>query len=240
MAPNPNIVRHETRMRKASSKRAATAFTLLEVLVILAIIALLVVFAVPLHDERRTRAPVAQCANNLRQIGLGLRLFAEDHGGHFPPRISVTNGGSMEFADRGGPALHFRTLSNYFPGSQFTVWVCPSDSIKKPATNYAVFDNRNVSYFLRMDSALGATNAQLIILAGDRHLEVGGRPLRPGLFPLTTNASVGWTRELHGDSRQSPAGNMLFVDGHVEFLRHDRVLEAVRRQGLATNLLAVP
>jgi len=33
---------------------------------------------------------------------------------------------------------------------------------------------------------------------------------------------------------------MLFADGHVEFLTGLRVATAVQRQGVATNLLAVP
>src|SRR6266704_3631031 len=114
----------------------------------------------------------------------------------------------------------------------FKVWTCPTDKMKKPTTNYAAFDDHNVSYFLSMDAAPAATNAQFVNLAGDRHLEFAGQPVRPGLFTLTTNATVGWTRELHGDTAQSPGGFMLFVDGHVEFRGRRRVL-AVRHQGLA-------
>jgi len=236
----PTLVRVWDAVRCVSFKRAATAFTLVEVLVVIAVIGLLLLMAVRTGDNRPTRAPITQCANNLKQIGLGLYMFAADHGGQFPPQVSVTNGGSMEFVGRGSPAAHFQTLSNEMAGPYLKVWICPSDTIKKPATNYAAFDDRNVSYFLSMDAAPAATSTQFIILAGDRHLGVGGRPVRPGLFPLTTNSTLGWTRELHGDSARSPGGNVLFVDGHVEFLRRDHLLAAARGQGLATNLLAVP
>ena len=144
----------------------------------------------------------------------------------------------MEYVGQGSPTAHFQRLSNEMTPF-FKVWTCPTDKLKKPATNYAGFDDHNVSYFLSMDATPATAPAQFINLAGDRHLEVAGRPVRPGLFTLTTNAPVGWTRELHGNTAQSPGGWMLFADGHVEFSGHRRVL-AVQHQGLATNLLAVP
>ncbi len=206
----------------------------------IAIIGLLLILAVPTGDHRPRRATVLLCTSNLRQIGLRLQLFAEDHGGQYPPRTSITNGGSMEFVGRGSPAAHFLTLSNQMAKSSLKMWICPTDRIKKPATNYATFDDRNVSYFLSVDAAPRTTNARFIILAGDRHLEFARYPVKPGLFPLTTNGSIGWTRELHGDNKLSPAGNMVFSDGHVEFLKRDRVVTWIRSQRLATNLLAVP
>src|SRR5215831_6216433 len=98
-------------MISVSLKTATKASTLIEVLVVIAVIGILLLIAVPTHDRRPTRAPAAQCSNNLRQIGLGLRLFAADHGDQFPPRVSITNGGSMEFVGRDSPATHFQTLS---------------------------------------------------------------------------------------------------------------------------------
>src|SRR5438876_225585 len=84
-------------MRSVSLKTTAKALTLIEVLVVVAVVVVLLLIAVPTHDRRPTRAPIAQCSNNLRQIGLSLHLFATDHGDQFPQRVSTTNGGSMEF-----------------------------------------------------------------------------------------------------------------------------------------------
>jgi prepilin-type processing-associated H-X9-DG protein len=143
----------------------------------------------------------------------------------------------MEFIGRGSPAAHFQKLSNEM---YLKVWICPTDAIKKPATNYADFDDSNVSYFLSMDAAPTNTQPQSIFLAGDRHLEFSGRPVRPGLFTLTANMPVSWTRELHRDTAHSPGGVVLFVDGHTEFLGHERVVTALQSQSLATNRLAMP
>jgi hypothetical protein len=81
---------------------------------------------------------------------------------------------------------------------------------------------------------------QFQILAGDRHLELAGHPVKPGLFVLKTNAAVGWTRELHGKNGQGPGGFVLFSDGHVDFRTLRTIGPAIEHQGLATNLVAVP
>lgn len=54
------------------------AFTLIELLVVIAIIALVMAFLLPALQSARERGWVVQCINNLRQIGIGMSLYAID------------------------------------------------------------------------------------------------------------------------------------------------------------------
>ena len=78
-----------------------------------------------------------------------------------------------------------------------------------------------------------------MILAGDRHLAVSGKPAGPGLLTLATNTPLGWTRELHRTAQQ-PLGILVFLDTHAEAVRGDRLSRVVQRQPIATNRLLLP
>jgi len=63
--------------------RARAAFTLVELLVVVAIIAVLIGLVFPAVQQVRESARRAQCANNVRQIAVGLQTHLHQHG-RFP------------------------------------------------------------------------------------------------------------------------------------------------------------
>lgn len=69
-------------MIPASGSRAA--FTLIELLVVIAVLGVLAALLAPALAASRCRARSAACASNLRQIGVALQLYSDDHDGDFP------------------------------------------------------------------------------------------------------------------------------------------------------------
>ncbi|HAV64415.1 MAG TPA: hypothetical protein DCY13_18860 [Verrucomicrobiales bacterium] len=92
--------------------RCRRAFTLIELLVVIAIIAILAALLLPAVSRAKGNALRIKCVSNLRQLQLGLQMYADDHDGHVPPRNSR------------GPNWR-ATLRPYYVNPK--VLVCPTD-----------------------------------------------------------------------------------------------------------------
>src|SRR5882757_2293111 len=59
-------------------------FTLIELLVVIAIIAILAALLLPALSSAKQKAWMISCTSNLHQVGLGMKMFADDNNELYP------------------------------------------------------------------------------------------------------------------------------------------------------------
>jgi len=229
MKPMELILQKKSQASRFPNRRGA--FSLFELLVIVAILCLLVALLPVMLAKARAKSSKIGCVNDLKQTGLSCLIFANDHDDRYPWQLSTNQGGSLELlALQPTVAQLFRSMSNEL--STPKVLLCPNDATRTWATNWASLTDSNISYFIGLDAR---DTAPQMMLSGDRNLETKGIPVGSGLFLLSTNTVVGWTKAIHQN-----LGNVCLGDGSVQQLTSSRLTQQVQTQGLATNRLLIP
>jgi prepilin-type N-terminal cleavage/methylation domain-containing protein len=112
-----------------------TGFTLIELLVVIAIIAILAAILFPVFAQARESARMTSCLSNMKQLGLGLRMYSQDYDETYP---------YLRFE---GFALTWRNvLMPYLKNKG--IMACPSNPESRPSgpgvnTNNPFNDNGN-------------------------------------------------------------------------------------------------
>jgi prepilin-type N-terminal cleavage/methylation domain-containing protein/prepilin-type processing-associated H-X9-DG protein len=99
---------------------ARRGFTMVELLVVIAIIATLMGLLLPAVQSVRAAARRTQCANSIRQVALGIIIYADAHRGRFPSRTHTGD------EDR---HLHWIEQLAPFIESVDVIRMCPDDPL---------------------------------------------------------------------------------------------------------------
>ena len=108
------------------TKRPEAGLTLIEVGVAVVAVMLVVAMLLPVLARGRRKSAHISCVGHIKQIGLALRGWESDSHDAFPMGISVTNGGSMEQAQRGDAVSTFQVMSNELGGAEILYCIVPA------------------------------------------------------------------------------------------------------------------
>lgn len=133
-------------------RNTARGFSLLDVLVTMAVISVLMALLVPSLAKVNETARRVVCQSNVRQIGLGVLMYADDWQGQLPPSIYLASGAARgahrpqemvtlrvpEADDPSAPwdGLGILFTAGYLPAPK--VFYCPSHTGENPYSRYAM------------------------------------------------------------------------------------------------------
>ena len=131
-------------MKINSSKQRGpnrAAFTLIELLVVIAIIAILASLLLPALASSKEKAKSIACVNNLKQLGVAVRMYSDEHDGLLPIAERLPSLPSApplpRICDLLAPELSYNT--NSMP-QQNTVLRCPDDKVQRFEQNGSSYE----------------------------------------------------------------------------------------------------
>lgn len=174
--------------------RSEDSFTLIELLVVLAIVAILAALLLPAVSRVKEAGKATACLSNLRQVGIALQLYVQDHENKLPVMYDSLIPTNLSEMPTNAFATIDAVLSNHLGSIQ--VLRCPSDSQR---------------YYERTGSSY-AWNSLLNGQDADR-LQVFTFAFDPHQIPVV------FDKEAFHRARGPDKGiNYLYADGHIKNL----------------------
>lgn len=196
-------------------------FTLIELLIVIAIIALLAAILFPVFSRARENARRASCQNNLKQITTAIFQYTQDYDERLPRMYYQTGPNASDV--RCWPIL----IAPYIKSTP--VFTCPSGSRAAdalPGTGFYVAYGMNINFDRNNDvlssySIAAMTHPSELLILCDN-----STPAAVGYYAtyFKMNA-VNWVNNvLLPCTLHFEGSNAAFADGHVKWLRQEKLL----------------
>jgi len=211
------------------------AFTLIELLVVIAIIAILASLLLPALARAKESSKRAKCLSNLRQIAIGMTMYAQDSGDKVVqarPQSSQVPGSkawvqlALNIPDANGAKSVGLTIQSNTP----SIWTCPNRNL---LPNFdTTYNQWNIGYqyfggittwvnqigtFPSRSPVRLSQAAPYWALAADAicRVETGWG----GATPVDPTNYFDMPPHRNGTSKFPPGGNQVFVDGSAQWIK---------------------